>query len=96
MYKGNEIMAVVPQEKLEAIQSELSEIKALLLEKQSSSQSKGEQYLSSREAAELLGIDPRTLIVWRKKGVLKGSKVGKKVYYKRSEVTALIDRNELN
>ena len=47
----NEIFAVIPQEQLEAIQSELSEIKSLLLE-QSSGQSKGERYLSSREAAE--------------------------------------------
>lgn len=91
----NEIFAVIPQEQLEAIQSQLSEIKSLLLE-QSSGQSKGERYLSSREAAELLGIDCRTLIVWRKKGILRSSKVGKKRYYKYSELTALIDRNELN
>ena len=92
---NNEIFAVIPQEQLETIQTQLSEIKSLLLE-QSSGQSKGERYLSSREAAELLGIDPRTLIVWRKKGTVRGSKVGKKMYYKYSELTALIDRNELN
>ena len=91
----NEIFAVIPQEQLEAIQSELSEIKSLLLE-QSSGQSKGERYLSSREAAELLGIDLRTLMVWRKKGCIRCSKVGKKLFFKYSELTALIDRNQLN
>lgn len=92
----NEILAVMPQEQLEAIQNNLNEIKALLLEKQSSSQSKTERYLSSREAAKLLGIDRRTLIEWRKRGAIKASKVSNKVFIKLSEVTALIDRNELN
>lgn len=92
----NEILAVMPQEQLEAIQNDLNEIKALLLEKQSSGRSKTERYLSSREAAKLLGIDRRTLIEWRKRGAIKASKISNKVFYKLSEVTALIDRNELN
>ena len=96
MKNQNQFLAFVPQDQLEAIQSDLNEIKALLHEKESSRQSTSERFLCSREAAELLGIDLRTLMVWRKKGCIRCSKVGKKLFFKYSELTAIIDRNQLN
>ena len=92
----NEVLAVIPQEMLEAIQSELSNIKALLLEKQTSGQSIGNQYVDTREAAKMLSVTPHTLGEWRKAGVISASKVGRKVYYKVSSLVDLIERNHIN
>ena len=89
------IMAIVPQEKLDMIQSELSEIKALLLEKESDGLQKGNEYICTREAALMLNVTTRTLATWRQKGIIKVSKVGRRVYFKLSDITELIERNIL-
>lgn len=89
-------MVIMPQEKLDMIQSELSEIKSLLLEKKSESFSKSNKYICTREAALLLNVTTRTLATWRQKGIIKVSKVGRRVYFKMSDINELIERNKLN
>ena len=86
----------MPQEKLDMIQSELSEIKALLLEKKSDGLQKGNKYICTREAALMLNVTTRTLATWRQKGIIQVSKVGRRVYFKLSDITELIERNKLN
>ena len=90
------IMAILPQDQLDSIQTELNEIKALLLEKKSEGLSKGNKYICTREAALLLNVTTRTLATWRQKGIIKVSKIGRRVYFKMSDITELIERNQLN
>jgi DNA-binding transcriptional regulator PaaX len=43
----------------------------------------------------MLSITPHTLGEWRKAGIIQGSKIGRKVYYKLSNIVDLINRNTL-
>ena len=47
-------------------------------------------YITRLEVAELLRCDYSTIIYWTKKGKLIGYCIGKRIYYKRSEVEAVI------
>ena len=92
---NNNIMAILPQDTLNQIQAELQEIKALLLEEKSKSlPNKGS--VDPKTAAGLLNITTRTLSTWRAKGVIKASRVGRKIYYKVSDINNLIERNRMN
>ena len=91
-----EILAVMPHQQVEDIMSCLNEIKALLLEKQSTGPAESMTYVDTRQAAQILSITPHTLGEWRKAGIIQGSKICRKVYYKLSNIVDLIDRNTLN
>ena len=40
------------------------------------------------------GVDPSTLWRWEKKGYLRPVRIGVKVFYRRSDIEAIIKRNE--
>ena len=90
------ILAVMPQQQIDEIMCSLNEIKALLLKKQSAGQAENKTYVDTRQAAQMLSITPHTLGEWRKAGIIQGSKIGRKVYYKLSSIVDLINRNTLN
>lgn len=53
-----------------------------------------EEFLSAEEAAEILGLKPTTLAVWRSKNFNKGpkyKKIGGRIRYRRSEVYEFIE-----
>ena len=45
-----------------------------------------EEFLTRKEAKELLKIDLSTLWAWTKRGKLKSYGIGNRIYYKRSEI----------
>jgi hypothetical protein len=49
--------------------------------------------LTSAEAAEILGVKPETLAVWRctKRYPIKYIKIGSKVFYKSEDIKAFIE-----
>ena len=51
-----------------------------------------ERPLSQSEAVQFLGKSRQTLITWRKKGVIKGYKLGGRVYYKSSELVSALEK----
>ena len=53
-----------------------------------------EDYLTSKEVEELLGISHTTRIVWSKKGILKRHYLNSKPYYLRSEIDASMIEEE--
>lgn len=53
------------------------------------------EYLTRKEVCELLSIDLSSLHRWRKEGTLTAYGIGNRVYFKRSEIDELIDRNRL-
>ena len=48
-----------------------------------------ETMLSADQVCEVLGISSNSLWRWSKSGYLKGRKVGRKVFYRKSDVDAL-------
>ena len=46
--------------------------------------------ISRKEAAALFGITFPTLDDWVKKGILKAYKIGRRIYYKRPEISAAL------
>lgn len=50
-------------------------------------------WLDGATAEDLLGVSTRTLQHYRDTGILPYSKVGNKIYYKRSDLSAMIERH---
>ena len=90
-------IAVIPYTEFEELKAKLNKVLELIQEMCSTSGKRlHEDWLTSNAAAHLLGISTRTLSEWRKKGVVKASKVGRKLRFKRSDLEALLNRNTLN
>lgn len=52
------------------------------------------QYLTRAQVAAKLQVTNQTLISWHKKGVLKGSRVGTRVRYLKSDVEELMNQTK--
>lgn len=48
--------------------------------------------MSADEVCEVLGISQNSLWRWGKSGYLRGSKVGRKTFYRKSDVDSLLKR----
>lgn len=53
------------------------------------------EYLTRSEVCEMLKINLSTLDTWRKKGEVTAYGIGNRVYYKRSEIDEVLNRNRL-
>ena len=54
-----------------------------------------ETMLSADEVCKVLGISSNSLWRWGKSGYLKGQKVGRKVFYRKSDVDALQGKQQI-
>lgn len=50
-----------------------------------------EEYLTPQQTAEMLGVTTNTLWRWNRDSYLKNVKVGRKLFYKKSDVLKLLD-----
>lgn len=53
-------------------------------------ESKEEQPMTQLEAARFLGKSRQTLVAWRKQGHIKAYRIGGRIYFKPSELTAAL------
>jgi hypothetical protein len=51
-----------------------------------------EKPISQPEAVTFLGKSRQTLIAWRKKGIIKGYRLGGRIYYKPSELVSALEK----
>lgn len=51
-----------------------------------------EKPISQPEAEQFLGKSRQTLIAWRKKGIIKGYRLGGRIYYKPSELVSALEK----
>lgn len=51
-----------------------------------------EKPISQQDAIKFLDKSRQTLIAWRKKGIIKGYRLGGRVYYKTSELVSALER----
>ena len=49
-------------------------------------------YLTRTQVAEQLQVSKQTLIVWNRKGVLKGTRIGTRIRYKQSDIEQLMSK----
>ena len=61
-------------------------------EKLANAPTEEEQLLTGAQAAELLGITMPTLRDWRSKGLVPGYRIANRVFYKRGELLASLQR----
>lgn len=54
------------------------------------------EYLTRSEVCKLLKIDMSSLHRWRKEGKIPSYGLGNRVYFKRSEVEQIINKNKLS
>ena len=89
------IMALVPQEELDAIRAELAEVKSLLINirEDAPSTKSNDELLTSSQAAKRLKVTTRTLLKWRKAGIIKVRQVGRRILYRLSDINDLLERN---
>ena len=74
-------------EKLSILESELKILK------ESFQPREPEELMTREETAEYLKVSLTTLWHWSKKGILPSYGIGNRVYYKRSEVESIINKN---
>ena len=88
MQKNSTILDEVSREEItslfERLQNQLTELKQNFAPKVPT------EYLSRSEVAEMLKCDLSTIHNWTKKGKLQAYGLGNRVYYKRSEVEAVL------
>lgn len=54
------------------------------------------EYLTRKDVCNLLQIDLSTLNRWKKGGHIPSYGFGNRIYFKRSEIDSLIDKNQLS
>lgn len=94
----NELMAVLPQSDIVEVKDRLAAIEQTLAEvsKHIGQISSADELVDNATATRMLKLSTRTLSKLRAKKVLKYSRVGRKIYYKVSDINELIERNKFN
>lgn len=94
----HEILAVLPQTDIEEVKERLASIEQTLndVSKHLGQKATSNELVDNATAAKMLNLSTRTLSTLRAKKVLKFSRVGRKIFYKVSEINELIERNEFN
>ena len=90
------ILLVVDAKDIEQMKSGINTLNEMVQQLLSDRLENSDTYLTSEEASKILKVSRRTLYQWRQAGVLKCSRIGRKVYFKNKDVQALIERNTIN
>ena len=91
----SEKIFIMSSEELDAIKSELQEIKALVMDGKSTQSSKKDELVTADVAAEMLCISRRTLYTWTVKRVLPVTRIGRKRLYSKKSIEDLAARNTI-
>lgn len=90
------ILLIVDAKDIEQMKSGINTLNDMVQQLLNDRLENADTYLTSEEASKLLKVSSRTLFKWRQAGILKCSRIGRKVYFKNKDVQALIERNTLN
>ncbi len=86
-----EQLAIIPAERLDALQANLDEIKALVMG--NSRKAELIVWLSKKQAKERLNVCMKTLDNYLAKGILPYSRFAGKIYIKASDIEAHLERH---
>ena len=84
-------MLIIPNEKLEAFQADLNEIKSLIKEKKN--QAEIERWNTKQEARHKLHVCMKTLDNYLSRGIIPHSRFAGKIYIKASDIEAHLVKN---
>jgi hypothetical protein len=84
-------MSIIPTEKLDSFQADLTEIKGLLNEKKL--QADLNRWFPKKEARTKLDVCMKTLDNYLAKGIIPYSRFAGKVYIKASDIEAHLEKN---
>lgn len=76
-------MVVLPKETLDEI---MEVVRRAAENQQVSSKAKDDEWLSSEEARQILGVSPKTWQNYRDRGIIPFSQTGRKIYVLRSDL----------
>ena len=89
-----EFLSTSPNALANLISRELkSQLQDIYLKLSKDSQPKGKEVLSRKETADFFGVSLVTIHDWVKSGIIKPYKVGKRTYFKRSELMQVINQS---
>jgi excisionase family DNA binding protein len=84
-------LTAIPESRLQSIEAAIQEIKAAIFSsKEEEIQS---QWLESEEARKQLNVSKKTWQQYRNRKALPFSQFGRKIYVKRSDIEAFLQRN---
>lgn len=84
-------MAIIPKDKLDNLQAELSEIKNLLQEKQQ--EELLNQWLSKKQARAMLNVCQKTLDNYLARGIIPHSRFAGKIYIRAADIEAHLQKH---
>lgn len=87
-------MSIVPSEFLQKMASDISELKDAI--KAKTKAEINSEWMDSAEARELLGVSQKTWQTYRDERVIPFSQVGRKIYVRRSDIEAYLNKHRIN
>lgn len=89
------ILAIVPQSKLDWIESVLLQLQQVMNTKTRTSKLEDE-WVSSEEARKVLGVSPKTWQSYRDKRLLEFAQIGRKILVRKSSLEAFLAEHTIN
>lgn len=85
-------MAVIPQQVLDDLMAEVRELKQLIRQAQQPT----DEWIEAAEVRRILGISVPTWQRYRDAKIIKFSQIGKKIYVRRSDLDAFLEKNSIS
>ncbi len=82
---------IISQEQFNTLRTKLESIEQLI----GASKDVSNDWVTAKEAMEILGVKETTLWTYRKQGLIQASKIRKKLSFKRSDLIQLLASNKL-
>jgi len=90
LLSAENILVIANRDDLIAFAEKYAE-RILAVNKKTPEKEETERPISQAEAVEFLGKSRQTLVAWRKKGIIKGYRLGGRLYFMRSELVAAFE-----
>jgi excisionase family DNA binding protein len=86
-----QITNMSPEELKELVKECIKESISKQEEPKTGKEKNEEQFLSVKEVQELLKISKVTIHSWKKKGKIKPHSIGRKIFFKKSQIISLLE-----
>lgn len=93
MEEQNELFAVIPAKTLSLILEKLDNLEKLITD--NSIHVYENEWLSSKQVKEILGVSQRTYQNYRDNGMFKFTQIGSKIFVKRKDLDDFLEKNAL-
>ncbi|MBK8349130.1 MAG: helix-turn-helix domain-containing protein [Saprospiraceae bacterium] len=81
---------IISQENFDEVIKRLDKIQSEVSNKQ---KSPAETFVDNQEFIQIMNVSKRTAQSWRDEGIISFSQIGSKIYYRMSDVQALLDKH---